>query len=82
MDVLVTPSPGPRKAWDLTDRLGRKVGQIISSAEDEFIITAAETRLDAPLSKAQRIQPSLDAAMDEIAKCLRGVCQFSRKEDR
>ena len=82
MDVIVTPSPGARKVWDLTDRLGRKIGQITRSAEDEFIITAAEAQFAAPLSRAQLVQPSLDAAMDEVAKRLRGVCQFSCKEDR
>ena len=81
MDVIVTPAPGPPKVWSLTDRLGRKVGEITRSAEGEFVIAAANTRFDAPLANAQTVQPSLDAAMDEVAKCLKGVCQVSSAED-
>jgi hypothetical protein len=81
MDVIVTPAPGPQKGWTLTDRLGRKVGQITRAAEDEFVIAAADTRSNAPLANAQTVQPSLDAAMDEVAKCLKGACQFSSPED-
>jgi len=80
MDVIVTPARGPRKVWTLKDRLGRKVGRITRAAEGEFIITAVNTRFDAPLANAQTDQPSLDAAMDEVAKCLKGVCQFSSPE--
>ena len=82
MDVIVTPAPGPRKVWTLTDRLGREVGRITRSAEGEFVIAAADTRSNAPLAKAQTVQPSLEAAMDEVAKCLKGACQFSGPEDR
>ncbi len=81
MDVIVTPAPGPGTVWTLTDRLGRRVGEVTCSAEGEFVIAAADTRFDAPLSNAQTVQPSLDAAMDEVAKCLKGVCQVSSPED-
>jgi hypothetical protein len=81
MDVIVTPAPGPQKGWTLTDRLGRKVGRITRSAAGAFVIVAADTRFDAPLASAQTVQPSLDAAMDEVAKCLKGTCQFSSPED-
>jgi hypothetical protein len=80
MDVLVSPAPGEPKVWTLTDRLGRPVGQISSVAENRFIITAAEIGPDAPLSKIEALQPSLQAAMDEIAKRLKGVCQFSNQK--
>ena len=82
MDVVVTPIPGSPTVWTLTDRLGRKVGQITGSADDRFVITPASSGADAPLSKMDAIQPSLDAAMDEIAKCLKGVCQLSSGTDR
>ena len=82
MDVVVSLAPGPGRVWNLTDRLGKKVGQIVRTAEKHFIITAADDRLDAWLSKIDAVQPSLDAAMDEIAKRLKGVCQFSSAEDQ
>jgi len=82
MDVLVSPAPGEEKVWNLTDRLGRAVGQISYVAESKFIITAAEIGPDAPLSKMEALQPSLEAAMDEVAKRLRGVCQSSSQEGR
>ena len=82
MDVLVSPAPGEEKVWNVTDRLGRAVGQISYVAESKFIITAAEIGPDAPLSKMEALQPSLEAAMDEDAKRLRGVCQLSSQEGR
>ena len=77
MDVIVSPAPGSTKVWNLTDRLGQNVGQIIRTAGDEFVVTPANPRLDGPLFNADVVQPSLDAAMNEIAKRLRGACQFS-----
>jgi hypothetical protein len=77
MDVIVSPAPGSTKVWNLTDRLGRNVGQIVRTAGNEFVITPANTRLDAPLSSVDASQPSLDAAMNEIAKHLKGACQFT-----
>jgi hypothetical protein len=63
----------------LTDRLGRKVGQIVGTAGNKFVITPAKKRLDAPLSNADAVQPSLDAAMNEVAQHRKGACQFSSK---
>ena len=80
MDVLVSLAPGQLKVWSLTDRLGRAVGQISYLAENRFVITAAEIGPDAPLTKAEPVQPSLEAAMDEVAKRLKGVCQLSSQE--
>ena len=77
MDVLVSPAPGPDKVWNLTDRLGRTVGQISYVAENKFVISASDTGPDAPLSNMEALQPSLEAAMDEVAKRLKGVCQLS-----
>ena len=82
MDVIVTPASGPREVWTLTDRLGRKVGEVTCSAEGEFVITAADTRSNAPLAKISAVQPSLDAALDAVASCLKGICQFSSAEDK
>jgi hypothetical protein len=77
MDVLVSPAPASAKVWILKDRLGRILGQISYVAENRFVISASETGPDAPLSKMEAIQPSLEAAMDEVAKRLKGVCQLS-----
>ena len=82
MDVLVSPARGEVKVWNLTDRLGRKVGQISQVAENRFAIIAAEIGPNAPLSKMEVVQPSLEAAMDEVEKCLRGTCQLIGETDR
>jgi len=42
MDVLVSPAPDEEKVWNLTDRLGRKVGQISQVAEDKFVVRAPD----------------------------------------
>jgi hypothetical protein len=80
VDVVVSPALGQRKVWTLTDRLGRTVGQISYVAENKFVISASETGPDAPLSKMEAVQPSLEAAMDEVAMRLRGVCQLSSEQ--
>ena len=79
MDVVVSPAPDAANVWKLTDRLGRKCGQIVRTDKSEFVITPASSRVDGPLFNADVVQPSLDAAMNEIAKRLRGACQFSSK---
>jgi hypothetical protein len=80
MDVLVSPVPGSAKVWNLTDRLGRTVGQITQISENKFVISASETGPDAPLSNMEALQPSLEAAMDEVAKRLKGVCQLTGEQ--
>ena len=80
MDVLVSSAPGPEKVWILRDRLGRTVGQITQISENKFVLSASETGPDAPLSKMEALQPSLEAAMDEVAKRLKGVCQLTSKQ--
>ncbi len=82
MDVLVSPAPGEVKVWNLTDRLGRKVGQISQVAENRFAIIAAELGPNGPLSKMEAVQPSLATAMDQVEKCLRGTCQLVGEKDR
>ena len=82
MDVLVSPAPGEDRVWNLTDRLGRKVGHISHVAENRFVIIPAEIGPSAPLSKIEAVQPSLDAAMDQVEKCLRGTCQLVGERDR
>jgi hypothetical protein len=80
MDVLVSSAPGPEKVWILKDRLGRTVGQITQISENKFVISASETGPDAPLSNMEALQPSLEAAMDEVAKRLKGVCQLTGEQ--
>ena len=80
MDVLVSPAPGSEKVWNLTDRLGRTVGQITHVSKTRFVIIPSDTGSDAPLSQMEAIQPSLNAAMDEVAKRLKGVCQLSGEQ--
>ena len=80
MDVLVSPVPGSAKVWILKDRLGRILGQISYVAENRVVISASDTEPDVPLSKVEAVQPSLEAAMDEVAKRLRGVCQLTGEQ--
>ena len=80
MDVIVTPSPGSKKVWIMTDRLGRTLGQIARTRDGEFVITAEDTSPEGPLSKMKAVPASLEAAMDEVTRALRGVCQLSSKE--
>jgi hypothetical protein len=80
MDVLVSPVPGSAKVWNLKDRLGRTVGQITQLSENKFVISASEIGPDAPLSNMEALQPSLEAAMDEVAKRLKGVCQLTGEQ--
>ena len=80
MDVLVSPAPASAKVWILKDRLGRTVGQITQISENKFVISASETGPDAPLSQMEALQPSLEAAMDEVAKRLKGVCQLTGEQ--
>jgi hypothetical protein len=80
MDVLVSPAPASAKVWILKDRLGRILGQISYVAENRFVISASDTGPDAPLCQMEALQPSLEAAMDEVAKRLRGVCQLTGEQ--
>ena len=77
MDVIVSLAHDSTNVWNLTDRLGRNVGQIVRTTGNEFVITPASTWQDAPISKTDAVQPSLDAAMSQIAKHLKGACQYS-----
>ena len=81
MDVVVSRAPGSQTTWNLTDRLGRRVGQITRSSEGRFIIAASNNRADGPLGQITAVQPSLDAAMDAVAKHLKGACQFSSEQE-
>lgn len=80
MDVIVTPVSGPRQEWQLTDRLGRKVGQITQCGKDQFLISAEDNSPHAPLAKMDATYKSLNAALDAIALHMRGACRFSNEE--
>ncbi len=80
MDVIVTPVSGPRQEWHLTDRLGRKVGRITQFGEDQFLISAEDNSPHAPLAKMDASYKSLNAALDAIARQMRGACRFSNED--
>lgn len=81
MDVVVSRAPGSQTIWNLTDRLGRRVGQITRSAEGRFIIAAADYRGGGPLGQIAAVQPSLDAAMNEVANRARASSPARRRGD-
>ncbi len=80
MDVVVTFVSGPQRTWNLNDRLGRTVGSIAQSDEGQFVITFADPTADGPLSAIDAVQPSLNTAMDAIARRLKGACPLSGDE--
>jgi hypothetical protein len=61
MDVIVSLAQGSTNVWNLTDRLGRNVGQIVRTTGNEFVITPASTWQDAPLSKTDTSSLNLHA---------------------
>jgi hypothetical protein len=62
MDEIVSPALDTTEVWNLTDRLGRAVGQIVRTAGNAFVIASTDARLDASLSNADAVQPSLGAS--------------------
>ena len=85
MDVMVRLAaqrpPGVRTVWDLTDLLGRSLGQITEASGQQFFIDPnARGRILMP-----RLAPgphaSLDAALAEIEKRTHGVCHRAPEEN-
>jgi len=74
MDISVTRAADDRRAWTLTDLLGRPMGRIIGTQEPGFIVEPDER---APHIMARLpLGPfaSLDEVLSAIEKHLHGVC--------
>ena len=74
MDVIVTPA-GTEDAWNLTDLLGRSMGQIVEEEAKQFFINPAGLAIQTMRRIASGPHLSLDAALAEIEKHTRGVCR-------
>ncbi len=74
MDVIVTPA-NEGGAWNLTDLLGRSMGQIVEEEPQQFFIDPAGLAIGTMQGIAPGPHPSLDAALAEIEKHTRGVCR-------
>ena len=81
MDVIVTPT-GQGRAWQLVDLLGRSMGQIVQTADQEFVVHPDGHALETMAGIEQGPHASLDAALAEIEKHTRGVCRRSPGEDQ
>ena len=77
MDVIVTPAGEEGNAWNLTDLLGRSMGQIVEEEPKQFFIDPAGLAIGTLQGIAPGPHPSLDAALAEIEKHTRGVCRHA-----
>ena len=76
MDVIVTPAQ-EADAWNLTDLLGRSMGQIVEEEPKQFFIDPAGLAIGTMQGIAPGPHSSLDAALAEIEKHTRGVCRHA-----
>jgi hypothetical protein len=73
VDVIVTPAD-EQDAWNLTDLLGRSMGQIVEEAE-RFFIDPAGLAIETMRGITPGPHRSLDAALAAIEEHTRGVCR-------
>lgn len=81
LDVIVTPTDDG-KAWNLTDLLGRSMGCIAETSDQQLTIHPAGHALDTMGGMGHGPYLSLDAALAAIEKHTRGVCRLYPGEDQ
>jgi hypothetical protein len=81
LDVIVTPAHGGT-AWNLTDLLGRSMGQIVEEEARRFFIDPAGMALETMRGIKPGPHPSLEAALREIETHTRGTCRRAPEEQR
>ena len=81
MDVIVTPTDDGR-AWNLTDLLGRSMGQITEASPQHFTVHPAGHAVKTMAGIERGPFTSLDAALAAIEKHTRGVCRRSPGGDQ
>jgi hypothetical protein len=73
LDIIVTPDEGMR--WKLADLLGRSMGYIEKSSDNQFTIHPAGQAVKTMMGMKHGQFPSLDAALAAIETHTRGVCR-------
>ncbi|MDA9494808.1 hypothetical protein XI08_38210 [Bradyrhizobium sp. CCBAU 11361] len=81
MDVIVTPAEGGT-VWRLADLLGRSMGRITASAPRQFMIHPEGRASETMAGIQQGPHASLDAALAEIERHIRGVGRRNPGEDQ
>ena len=76
MDVIVTPAD-QEDAWNLTDLLGRSMGQIVEEGPKQFFIDPAGLAIGTMQGIAAGPHPSLDAALAAIEKHTHSICRHA-----
>ena len=77
MDVTVTRAAGCRRAWTLTDLLGRPLGRIAQARGPGFIIEPHERAYVLMAKVPSGPFASLEDALRAIEKHLHGACHLS-----
>ena len=70
------------KGWNLTDLLGRPMGRITETSDQQFTIHPAGHALDTMGGMGHGPFVSLDAALAAIERHTRGVCRHYPGEDQ
>jgi hypothetical protein len=81
VDIIVTPTDDG-KAWSLTDLLGRSMGRISETSDQQLTIYPAGHALETMTRMSRGPYISLDAALAAIEKHTRGVCRRYPGEDQ
>ena len=76
MDVTVTPGESGN-VWELTDLLGRSLGQIQLTADRRFMIFPAGLAVETMAEMNRGPFATLDVALSEIETHTRGACRLS-----
>lgn len=81
LDIIATPTDRG-KAWDLTDLLGRSMGRIAETSDQQLTIHPAGQALTTMAGLNHGPYVSLDAALAAVEKHTRGVCRLCPGEDQ
>ena len=82
IDITVTQAADCRRAWTLTDLLGRPMGRITEARGPGFMIDADKCALDIMAAIPPGPYLSLDDALRAVERHLRGVCHLTPSQTR
>jgi hypothetical protein len=81
MDITVTHTADDRLAWDLTDLLGRPLGQATEARGRQFFIDLNERGHILMPNANLGPHASIDKALTEIEKHAHGACRRAPEEN-